>query len=154
MLQQVSLSDLIERCPFSVGPGLNIHGQLVFRPTKHFRIWSTKDVLELYEFVKTTNETLVGRKLDAIWQWSIRPRMCPNWRTLWAQRVAFYGFSCRYCKTLLTTSTLVREHGIPISRGGLDIPANWFPSCARCNKRKGSLTFIEYMLKEGRLRVL
>jgi 5-methylcytosine-specific restriction endonuclease McrA len=62
------------------------------------------------------------------------------------QRVAFFGWRCRYCSIGLTPKTVTCDHQIPLSRGGSNWPANLVPACASCNKRKNAKTPMEYML--------
>lgn len=58
----------------------------------------------------------------------------------WLARVAYYVWKCRYCGCDLTTETLVKEHQIPISRGGSNWPANLVPSCKTCNSKKHTMS--------------
>jgi 5-methylcytosine-specific restriction endonuclease McrA len=52
------------------------------------------------------------------------------------QRIAMYGVACAYCGGKFEHL----DHVIPLSKGGSNWPANFRPSCAKCNKSKGSKT--------------
>lgn len=43
---------------------------------------------------------------------------------------------CAYCGGVATT----RDHIVPVSRGGSNIPTNVVPACLSCNSRKGNRT--------------
>lgn len=51
----------------------------------------------------------------------------------YAARVAYFGGLCAYCR-LAPYSEL--DHAIPLSRGGSNWPANVYPACVPCNRRK------------------
>lgn len=36
------------------------------------------------------------------------------------------------------------DHGMPLSRGGVDDGRNWIPSCIPCNRAKGDMTTTEF----------
>ncbi len=63
----------------------------------------------------------------------------------WLARVTLHGWRCRYCGRSLSSSSLVKEHAIPISRGGANWPANLVPSCALCNSKKRNKTLLEFI---------
>lgn len=48
-------------------------------------------------------------------------------------RVALYSGMCAYCDRARATEL---DHGIPLSRGGGNWPANVYPACVPCNRRK------------------
>jgi 5-methylcytosine-specific restriction endonuclease McrA len=60
------------------------------------------------------------------------------------QRVAFFGWSCRFCHKRLTLETLTIDHAIPLCRGGTHWPANLGPACKSCNCRKQRRTIKEF----------
>jgi 5-methylcytosine-specific restriction endonuclease McrA len=74
-------------------------------------------------------------------------------RTLpkWMQRVAYFGWRCRYCEEQLSPQTLTIDHQIPVSRGGTDHPANLVPACRPCNSAKRDQTPAEFLARGGRL---
>lgn len=55
------------------------------------------------------------------------------YRPDYAQRVALYFGMCAYCEKRPGTEL---DHGIPLSRGGGNWPANIYPACVPCNRRK------------------
>lgn len=57
-----------------------------------------------------------------------------------AARMEFHSSRCYYCGG----PHEVIEHRIPLSRGGLHLPANLVPSCLACNTRKFNRTEREY----------
>lgn len=62
----------------------------------------------------------------------------------WLARVDYHGWRCRYCQQPLTDASLVKEHAIPLSRGGSNWPGNLVPSCKSCNSQKNNRTFVEF----------
>jgi 5-methylcytosine-specific restriction endonuclease McrA len=65
-----------------------------------------------------------------------------------------YGWKCRYCGIQLSYATAIREHSIPLARGGDNAIANIFPSCQKCNNEKHTMTGIEYMVYRMRRKYL
>ena len=63
------------------------------------------------------------------------------------QKLAYYGWMCRYCRTPLDKSNLVFDHAIPLSRGGTGWTSNMMPSCIHCNFQKRGKTFKEFIKK-------
>jgi 5-methylcytosine-specific restriction endonuclease McrA len=61
----------------------------------------------------------------------------------WQARVEVYGCKCAYCGCPLTSETLVKDHAIPLSRGGTNWPSNLMPACKPCNSRKKDKTPLE-----------
>lgn len=66
-----------------------------------------------------------------------------TWR--FTQEVFRHG--CAYC--LRTGERLQRDHVIPLSRGGLDVPTNVVPACASCNAAKGEMDWRAFMAAHG-----
>ena len=54
------------------------------------------------------------------------------------------GWLCAYCSCPLTVGTAVREHKVPLVRGGSDAIENVAPSCRHCNQTKYTLTDEEF----------
>lgn len=65
----------------------------------------------------------------------------------WIARVSYFGWLCRYCGIRLTENTLVKDHQLPLARGGSNWPANLVPSCQNCNCRKHTKHPIVFMLE-------
>lgn len=63
----------------------------------------------------------------------------------WLLKLDYYGWRCRYCRCDLSRSGVVVDHAIPVSRGGTNALSNLMPSCKRCNARKNSKTFFEFI---------
>jgi 5-methylcytosine-specific restriction endonuclease McrA len=60
----------------------------------------------------------------------------------WLELLDKCNFRCYYCNS---KSTLIREHFIPIVRGGSIGIENIVPACVPCNKLKGTSTGSEYL---------
>jgi 5-methylcytosine-specific restriction endonuclease McrA len=56
---------------------------------------------------------------------------------------------CVYCNARLDKRTVTRDHVIPRAAGGLSTPENLVPSCAACNRRKGSKPLWKFMLERN-----
>lgn len=63
----------------------------------------------------------------------------------WLQRLAFWGWRCRYCGCQLTRRTAQRDHMIALNRGGPDWPANLVPACKSCNLLKRDQPFTAFL---------
>lgn len=63
-------------------------------------------------------------------------------RGSWLELVKSSNYRCYYCNS---RSTLVREHFVPVVRGGSSGIKNIVPSCIPCNKLKGTSTGTEYL---------
>jgi 5-methylcytosine-specific restriction endonuclease McrA len=48
--------------------------------------------------------------------------------------------TCVRCEGRSNLVNVERDHIIPTYQGGLDIPSNWQPLCAKCNSSKGPET--------------
>lgn len=62
------------------------------------------------------------------------------------------GWHCMYCDLRLTPRTAIREHKIPLFRGGSNHIENIAVACVACNSRKGTRTdteFLEQVRAEG-----
>lgn len=65
----------------------------------------------------------------------------------WYDKCMLLGWVCFYCGE---SRPLVRDHKIPICRGGSDFISNVVPACQPCNQRKGTRTAREYLsLRDG-----
>lgn len=62
-------------------------------------------------------------------------------------RFEMFGWRCRFCKKPLTAKTCEADHRIPISRGGLNCPANIVPICRICNVTKSDKTEAEFLAR-------
>jgi 5-methylcytosine-specific restriction endonuclease McrA len=60
----------------------------------------------------------------------------------WLNILENCNFRCYYCNH---RTTLIREHFIPLSRGGSSRVENIVASCVRCNIQKGTSTGPEYL---------
>lgn len=58
------------------------------------------------------------------------------------RRMNYYNNKCIYC---LDGEYENLEHAIPLDVGGTNWPANLFPSCESCNKRKDTMTIWQYV---------
>lgn len=63
----------------------------------------------------------------------------------WAQKLAYYGSRCFYCKNFLQNCEITKDHRIPLSRGGTNWLSNLVPACLACNDSKGTKTYHEYV---------
>ena len=66
-------------------------------------------------------------------------------RLAWIKRFLQHGPQCHYCKLRLTLDTAVKEHLIPICRGGADSMENIVPACEDCNDMKAWRTADEFV---------
>lgn len=57
---------------------------------------------------------------------------------------------CVYCNRRLRRGELTRDHVIPRAQGGASTPDNLVPSCAPCNRAKGSKPLWRFLLERGR----
>lgn len=65
---------------------------------------------------------------------------------VWGQMLAAFEYRCRYCGTDIRASrAAVREHRIPLARGGRNEAANIVPACQSCNRGKHITTEDEYL---------
>jgi 5-methylcytosine-specific restriction endonuclease McrA len=65
----------------------------------------------------------------------------------WLDILKQYNYKCAYCKRSILDlpDGLVRDHIIPISRGGGNTKENVVPACVRCNKQKSSILIGEVL---------
>jgi len=56
---------------------------------------------------------------------------------------------CHYCNEPLDTCKWSLDHAIPLSRGGSHKVRNLRVCCGRCNRRKGSLTNVEFIMLQA-----
>lgn len=61
----------------------------------------------------------------------------------WEGRVAEFNGHCAYCNE--PTTKPVMEHMDPLSRGGIHHISNVVPACTECNKKKYTLTVLEFL---------
>jgi hypothetical protein len=55
------------------------------------------------------------------------------------------GFVCHYCGTSGDEWSLVAEHKIPASRGGVDAEQNLVAACVSCNQKKGTRSYEDFV---------
>ena len=60
----------------------------------------------------------------------------------WRDKCAMFANLCAYCGE---AKPLVREHKVPLVRGGTNDITNIVPACRSCNSRKGRKTATEYL---------
>lgn len=60
----------------------------------------------------------------------------------WREKLELFAYCCAYCGE---PRVLVREHKVPLSRGGSNDITNIVPACQPCNARKHCLTSIEFI---------
>ncbi len=70
-------------------------------------------------------------------------------RKEWMEKVLMHRWLCSYCGASLTIKTLVKEHVIPLSRGGTDDIQNLAPSCRPCNQSKHALPLEEFLRRQN-----
>lgn len=66
----------------------------------------------------------------------------------WQEKLAQLGAACTYCGA---TTRIVKDHDIPLARGGSDDIGNIVPACHHCNSAKRSLTGAEFRVFLRRL---
>jgi 5-methylcytosine-specific restriction endonuclease McrA len=62
----------------------------------------------------------------------------------WAIRFLEHGPFCHYCNRRVTLDSAIREHLVPICRGGADELSNIVPACDDCNQMKAWRTAEEF----------
>lgn len=64
----------------------------------------------------------------------------------WIKRVKEFDNTCAYCGQKPDEGELLEiEHLIPLSRGGYHRIENVVPACPTCNKKKGQMTYEEFI---------
>ncbi len=61
----------------------------------------------------------------------------------WTTLLEEFDYRCAYCQA--TGIPLEREHMTPLIRGGAHAAHNIVPACTSCNRRKGTLTALEFL---------
>lgn len=61
----------------------------------------------------------------------------------WQEILDKYYHMCVYCES--TEEPLIKEHWLPVSRGGGYTAENIVPACHQCNSRKGTMTGEEFL---------
>lgn len=64
----------------------------------------------------------------------------------WQERLTAFGGACVYCGS---ESDLVRDHVIPLARGGVNTKFNVVPACKDCNYRKHARPLPEFLALHG-----
>jgi len=59
----------------------------------------------------------------------------------WLALLARHDGSCAYCGSKILIEI---DHRIPLTRGGSNLIDNILPACRRCNRRKGTMTEVEF----------
>ena len=87
-----------------------------------------------------------ARELDSLGQERRRARLAGLPATLtaaeWSEIVEEFGRRCAYCGAEL--AKLIKEHIVPVSRGGGTTRQNIVPSCTSCNSSKGTKLVSEW----------
>jgi 5-methylcytosine-specific restriction endonuclease McrA len=65
----------------------------------------------------------------------------------WRRALEVFDHKCAYCG--VGGQKLQRDHVLPLSRGGYDIPANVVPACHTCNTSKGAQGVRYWMTSRG-----
>ncbi|MDP9276109.1 MAG: HNH endonuclease [Chloroflexota bacterium] len=60
----------------------------------------------------------------------------------WREKIEVFAGCCVYCGE---ARPLIRDHNIPLVRGGTNDIGNILPACRRCNNRKYTMTAREYI---------
>lgn len=67
----------------------------------------------------------------------------------WKQRLEDFEHCCAYCGEVFDKQRQPEiEHLIPLSRGGVHRVENVVPACGDCNKKKGTMTYEEFIEKD------
>lgn len=56
-------------------------------------------------------------------------------------------FKCFYCSKYLNKDTWELDHVEPLSKSGLNVPTNITPSCKKCNRMKGAIPYIDFLVR-------
>jgi len=65
----------------------------------------------------------------------------------WRFTLSVFQNRCAYCGQ--AHQYLSKDHVVPLSRGGFDIPKNVVPACQRCNLSKGQQDVRAWMNSRG-----
>jgi 5-methylcytosine-specific restriction endonuclease McrA len=65
----------------------------------------------------------------------------------WRRAKQVFGNRCAYCRR--GGENLQKDHVVPLSRGGMDIPLNVVPACEDCNASKGDQDVRYWMRARG-----
>lgn len=85
-----------------------------------------------------------ARKLGAVGSFTNNEWLALGWSVSW---------HCLYCGVRLTPKMAVREHRIPLVRGGSNHIGNIAVACGSCNSSKSTLTDVEYLSDRGADRI-
>ena len=70
----------------------------------------------------------------------------PEAKRLWRRAIKeHFGCTCVYCGETYELSELTIDHVHPRCHGGEDKTKNLVPACTKCNQRKGSTNWLEFM---------
>lgn len=72
---------------------------------------------------------------------------CPRTKQ-WIKRQWLHGrewLECHYCGKRITDSEITLDHVKPVARGGSNYVSNLVPCCERCNRKKGSASYAEFI---------
>jgi 5-methylcytosine-specific restriction endonuclease McrA len=77
----------------------------------------------------------------------VKMRLGTTSASTWRDAIQVFRGRCAYCRS--DAHPLQRDHVIPLSRGGLDVPANVVPACEACNTSKGDSNWRSWMRARG-----
>ena len=66
----------------------------------------------------------------------------------WQSRLEEFNYHCAYCNQPFPERDLEIEHMWPVARGGAHTLQNVVPACKPCNRRKGTLTPLEFFARD------
>ena len=101
---------------------------------------ATVDRYDRSEKGKITNLLNVHKRLDRISKNGGSGLTTEEWEVIKKE----HEYKCRYCGE---KKKLEIEHKIPVSKGGKFEKENIVPSCKLCNRKKGTMTEEEFLLK-------
>ena len=120
----------------------------------HYQEYMAKWKAENPEYQRMWRETDTGRASVQRGHTARRDKEREIINTLtsdeWEDILKQYDYKCAYCRRSILDlpGGLVRDHVIPISRGGNNIKENVVPACRSCNSSKGVRLIEEILMKE------
>ena len=65
----------------------------------------------------------------------------------WEAKFFRCDMQCWYCRIALTLKEAIKDHRVPLARGGSDAISNIVPACLECSRFKGNMTEPEFQAK-------
>lgn len=108
------------------------------------RTWRTSNAAARKGYLRAWHAANPDARATYSSQRRARRRGAPGTHTTqeWREKVALFAGCCIYCGE---AKPLVRDHNVPLIRGGTNDITNILPSCRSCNLRKHTKTAAEFL---------